>query len=190
MAEDYYKLLGVDKSASADEIKRAFRKKAHAHHPDKGGDAEAFKKVNEAYQTLSDPEKRQRYDMYGAAGAQGGFGGGGGGFNGDFGGFGFGGFGDIFSDMFASAMANVQAEVQVSIPQAVLGDRMELRIGNEKVTLDIPAGCQDGQQVVFRGMGKPYRTGRGDLSIIIRVIIPRRLSKRERELYEELKRHS
>jgi DnaJ-class molecular chaperone len=67
---------------------------------------------------------------------------------------------------------------------------MELRIGNEKVTLDIPAGCQDGQQVVFRGMGKPYRTGRGDLSIIIRVIIPRRLSKRERELYEELKRHS
>ena len=187
MAEDYYKLLGVDKSASADEIKRAFRKKAHELHPDKGGDAEAFKKVNEAYQTLSDSGKRQRYDAYGSAGSQGG------GFSDQDGGFGFqgfGGFGDIFSDMFASAMANVQAEVQIALPQAVLGDRMELRIGNEKIILEIPAGCQDGQQVVFRGMGKAYRTGRGDLSIIIRVVIPRRLSKRERELYEELKRLS
>jgi DnaJ-class molecular chaperone len=67
---------------------------------------------------------------------------------------------------------------------------MELRIGDEKVTLEIPQGCQDGQQIVFRGLGKPYRNGRGDLSIIIRVVIPRRLSKRERELYEELRRLS
>ncbi len=187
MAEDYYKLLGVEKSASAEEIKRAFRKKAHEHHPDKGGNAETFKKVNEAYQTLSDPQKRQQYDTFGAAGPSGGFGS-----NQGFGGFGFdfggGGFGDIFSDMFASAMANVQAEVQVSVPQAVLGDTLELRIGSEKIKLDIPAGCQDGQQVVFRGMGKAYRSGRGDLTIIIRVVIPRRLSKRERELYEELKK--
>ncbi|HSI21190.1 MAG TPA: DnaJ domain-containing protein [Verrucomicrobiae bacterium] len=190
MAEDYYKLLGVERGASADEIKRAFRKKAHEHHPDKGGDAAAFKKVNEAYQVLSDSEKRQRYDMYGAAGAQQpGYGGGG---AGDFDGFGFGfgGFGDIFSDMFASAMANVQAEVQISVPQAVLGDRFELRVGNDKVMLEVPVGCQDGQQVVFRGMGKPYRSGRGDLTIILRVVIPRRLSKRERELYEELKKLS
>ena len=54
MAEDYYKTLGVDKSASQEEIKRAFRKKAHEVHPDKGGDAEVFKKVNEAYQVLID----------------------------------------------------------------------------------------------------------------------------------------
>lgn len=187
MAEDYYSLLGVSKSASADEIKRAFRKKAHELHPDKGGDAEKFKKVNEAYQVLSDPQKRQQYDRFGTAEGQG-FGGGGfggGGFEGfDFGNF---GFGDIFSDMFASAMANVQAEVQISIPQAVLGDRFELRVGNEKVMLEVPAGAQDGQQVVFRGMGKAYRSGRGDLTIILRVAIPRRLSRREKELYEELK---
>ena len=68
MAEDYYHLLGVTKSASQDEIKKAFRKKAHTLHPDKGGDAEQFKKVNEAYQTLSDADKRRQYDMYGAAG--------------------------------------------------------------------------------------------------------------------------
>ncbi len=187
MAEDYYKLLGVSKSASKDEIDKAFRKKAHQHHPNKGGDEAIFKQVNEAYQTLSDPDKRQRYDAYGSAGPQqGGFGGGGGG--GGFEGFGFGGFGDIFSDMFASAMANVQAEVQVSIPQAVLGDKIDLRIGNDKITLEVPVGCQDGQQVVFRGMGKAYRGGRGDLTILVRVVVPRRLSKRERELYEELKR--
>lgn len=190
MAKDFYALLGVDKSASADEIKRAFRKKAHEHHPDKGGDAEKFKELNEAYQTLSDPQKRKHYDTFGSAGpAAGGFGGGYDGFQGA--GFDFnfgGGLGDLFSDMFGAAMANIQAEVQVSVPQAVLGDRIELRIGSEKVVLDIPPATQDGQQFVFRGKGKPHRNGRGDLTIFIRVVIPRRLSRKERELYEQLKK--
>lgn len=188
---EYYDLLGVPKTASQDEIKRAFRKKAHEHHPDKGGDEATFKKLNEAYQTLSDPGKRQQYDAFGAGGPQGGgFGGGGfggGGFDFDFGG-GFGGFGDIFSDMFGAAMANIQAEVQISIPQAVLGDRLELRVGDEKIILEIPAGTQDGQQVVFRGKGKVYRGGKGDLSILLRVVIPRRISKKEKELYEQLRK--
>ena len=65
MAKDYYALLGVSKDASADEIKAAFRKKAHEHHPDKGGDEEKFKQVNEAYQILSNESKRKQYDQFG-----------------------------------------------------------------------------------------------------------------------------
>lgn len=194
MAEtDYYKLLGVSKTASADEIKKAFRKKAHEHHPDKGGDADHFKKVNEAYQVLSDAQKRRQYDSYGAAGAAGGggFSGSGGGFGGfDFDGFsgGGGGFADIFSDMFGAAMAQVQAEVQISLPQAVLGETIDLRVDNEHIKLVIPPGVQDGSQFMFRGKGKSHRGGRGDLIIVVRVAIPRNLSKKQRELYEELKK--
>ena len=187
--EDYYAILGVARSASEEEIKRAFRKKAHELHPDKGGDTEAFKKVNEAYQVLSDPQKRQQYDAFGSAGTGGGFRpSGGGGFGSDFG-FGFGGgLGDIFSEMFSAAMANVQAEVQISVPQAVLGDSLDLRVGNDRIRLDIPPGTQDGQSFTFRGKGQSFRGGRGDLTLIARVVLPHRLSKKQRELYEELKK--
>jgi DnaJ-class molecular chaperone len=189
--EDYYSLLGVQKGASEEEIKRAFRKKAHELHPDKGGDAEQFKKVNEAYQVLSDKEKRSHYDTFGSSGnAGGGYSGGGFGSEGfSSEGFGFGGgFGDIFSEMFGAAMAHIQAEVQISVAQAVLGDTLDIRAGNDHLKLEIPPGTQDGQQVTFRGKGKAYRGGRGDLIILLRVIIPRRVSRKERELYEQLKK--
>src|SRR6195952_1842709 len=78
---DYYEVLGVSKDASADEIKKAFRKAAVKHHPDKeGGDETKFKEINEAYEVLKDQSKRQRYDQFGHAGVggNGGFGGGGG----------------------------------------------------------------------------------------------------------------
>lgn len=198
-SDNYYELLGVSKNASDEEIKRAFRKKAHEHHPDKGGDAEKFKKINEAYQVLSDREKRSQYDTFGSSAFNGGGARPGGGFSGggfDFGGFdfsggsssGFGGFGDIFSEVFGAAMSNIQAEVQISVPQAVLGDIIELRVDNERVRIEVPAGCQDGQQIAVRGKGKSYRGGRGDLIIVLRVVIPRRISRKERELYEELKK--
>jgi len=101
---DHYTTLGIKPGASADDIKKAYRKLAHQHHPDKKGGNEArFKEVNEAYQILSDPEKKERFDRYGNAGTQaGGFGGGG--FQDahfDFGGMG-GGFENIF-DMFSGA---------------------------------------------------------------------------------------
>lgn len=127
MANNYYDILGVDKGASDDEIKRAYRKLAHKHHPDKaGGDAQKFKEINEAYQTLSDKTKRQQYDQFGRTFDQRGAGGGQGfegfdfsgfstkggpasgwdfsGFQQGFGGQDFhfesGGFEDIFSDIF------------------------------------------------------------------------------------------
>jgi len=65
--KDYYDILGVPKDASQDEIKKAFYKLAHKYHPDKGGDAEKFKEINEAYQVLSDPEKRVQYDKFGTS---------------------------------------------------------------------------------------------------------------------------
>ncbi|GHW02259.1 chaperone protein DnaJ [candidate division SR1 bacterium] len=89
--KDYYSLLGVSESATTDEIKKAFRKQAVKHHPDRGGSKEKFQEINEAHTVLSDEKKRQQYDMY-RKGGFGGFGGGNGGSG--FGGFDFGGFGN------------------------------------------------------------------------------------------------
>ena len=101
MAKDLYSVLGVDKSASQADIKKAYRDAAKKHHPDKGGDAEEFKKINEAYEVLGNDKKRSNYDQFGSTdGAGSGFGGyGGGGF--DASGFDFGGdMGDLFSSFF------------------------------------------------------------------------------------------
>lgn len=209
MAEDFYKTLGVDKKASEDEIKRAYRKLALKNHPDKGGDSAEFQKVNEAYQILSDPQKRTQYDQFGSAGfsgagaqgGQGGFGPNGAPFGGghqsggfDFEGegfeFNFGGegLGDIFGDFFSSAFATIQAEVQISPSQAVLGDQIDLEVAGEKVSFDINPGTQDGTQYRLRGKGRAMKNGhRGDLILIIRVRLPERLSKEQKELWEKLK---
>src|SRR5579863_9065109 len=110
---DYYEILGITKGASQEEVKKAFHKLAHKYHPDKGGDEKKFKEINEAYQVLSDKNKRAQYDRFGTVDPMGGFGGGGAGFGGaqwggggqpNWGGMGFdpsqfgdmGDFGDIF----------------------------------------------------------------------------------------------
>src|ERR1039457_5717534 len=101
---DYYEVLGISKDASADEIKTSFRRAAIEHHPDRGGDEAKFRELNEAYEVLKDPEKRQRYDQFGHAGVgndptggYSGFGGQGQNVNFDFGDL---GLGDIFSSFF------------------------------------------------------------------------------------------
>ncbi len=137
---DYYEILGISKDASADEIKKAFRKAAVKHHPDKeGGDEAKFKEASEAYEVLKDQTKRQRYDQFGHAGVGGASGGGGGnpfdGFQG-FGGqgmhfdFGDGGLGDIFGSFFGGGGQqrrsedmgrDVQTDVTLSFEEAVFG---------------------------------------------------------------------
>src|SRR5258708_18224632 len=106
MSQDYYELLGVSRTASADDLKKAFRKLAMQHHPDRNPGDEAsekqFKNINHAYDILKDPEKRAAYDRYGPAAFEGAAGPGGpGGFQGQ--GFDFGSvFGDIFEEMFGA----------------------------------------------------------------------------------------
>ncbi len=195
MAKDYYDVLGVSKNATTEEIKRAYRKLAHQHHPDKEGGAEAkFKEINEAYQVLSDEQKRANYDQFGSADFGSGFNRGQSGswdFQ-DFGGFGasgFSGFGDIFETIFSQAFSQVQTEIQIGLTQALLGDKLELRTSDgETIILNIPAGTQDGTTFKFRGKGQAHRRGRGDLLVTVRIKLPRKLSREQRELLEELRR--
>jgi molecular chaperone DnaJ len=145
---DYYETLGINKDASPDEIKKAFRRKAIELHPDKqGGDEAKFKEVNEAYEVLKDPSKRQRYDQFGHAGVGGNGGGnpyeGFGGFNGQNVNFDFGdlGLGDIFGSFFGGQQAggqqrqargnDVEARVEIGFEEAVFGTEVDL-----KLTLD------------------------------------------------------
>ncbi len=148
---DYYEVLGVAKGASADEIKKAFRKLAVKYHPDKeGGDETKFKEVNEAYEILKDQQKRQRYDQFGHAGVGGASGGGAGGnpFGGGFNGqnihfdFGDGGLGDIFGQFFGGGNGrqgprkgrDVEATIQLTFHEAIFGVE-------EKIDLDIDDEC-------------------------------------------------
>ncbi len=146
---DYYEVLGVGHDASADEIKKAFRRKAIELHPDKqGGDEVKFKEVNEAYEVLKDQSKRQRYDQFGHAGVGGANGGGGGnpfgGFGGEWSGqnvnFDFGdlGLGDIFGSFFGGGAQgrgqqqsrgnDVETRVEISFDEAVFGTEVSLRL--------------------------------------------------------------
>ncbi len=135
MTKDYYNVLGVDKKANKDDIKRAFRKLAHKYHPDKGGTDEAkFKEITEAYSVLSDDRKRREYDTYGHAFAGGGPSTGG---QGGFGGFDFSGFqqgtefdfGDIFGDIFSGRGGRSQTprgrdisiDLEISFKDSVFG---------------------------------------------------------------------
>ncbi|MFA5527743.1 MAG: molecular chaperone DnaJ, partial [Peptostreptococcales bacterium] len=137
---DYYEVLGASKSASSDEIKKAFRKKAKEYHPDRNpGDKDAeekFKEVNEAYEILSDPKKKDRYDRYGHAGVDPGAGGFGGG---------FGGFEDVFSDIFdmfgggSSRRRNgprqgqhIQKNLHITFEEAVFGAEKEVEVTRDE----------------------------------------------------------
>ncbi len=153
MPKDYYKILGIEKGASDTEIKRAFRRLAHQYHPDKNGGEEnlkKFKEINEAYQVLSNKEKRQQYDQFGTTfDAAGGFGGGNP-FGQGFGGFDFSGaqnmdfdLGDIFGSFFSGASrggrsrsnrgSDIQVDIDISLKDAVFGKSETISLRKENL---------------------------------------------------------
>lgn len=151
MAKDYYKILGIDKNASADDVKKAFKKSAMQHHPDRpGGDEAKFKEINEANQVLGDAEKRKRYDQFGSDfEQQGGFGAGG--FSSSGGGFDFndmGDLGDVFGSFFGGGRAqsrgpargrDIQVDVEIDFKEAAFGIEREMSL-RKQAKCDVCSG--------------------------------------------------
>lgn len=144
MNKDYYQILGISRSASQDEIKKAYRKLAHRYHPDKGGDEKKFKEINEAYQTLSDKKKKEQYDMFGrvfegGVGAEPGFD-----FNWAWGRpgenleFDFGDLGEIVEEMFGFGVPrrrkdlkrgkDIEIDIEISLEDTLQGKEKEISL--------------------------------------------------------------
>ncbi len=195
--KDYYKILGIDKKASQEEVKKAFRKLAVKYHPDKNpGDKKAeekFKQINEANEVLGDPAKRKKYDdlgenwrQYENAGTPPGgnrrqtytYGSDGGEF------FGGGGRGSDFSDFFeqffgggasgASRARNtkgrdIQADMEITLEEAFQGATRIIELENEKLRITTKPGAYDGQLLRIKGKGGAGQSNRGDLFVRIHV---------------------
>jgi molecular chaperone DnaJ len=157
---DYYEVLGLNRGAAPEEIKKAFRRLARQYHPDvnKESDAEArFKEINEAYEVLSDQDKRAAYDRFGHAASQGGFGGG---YGGGFGDFGFGGFEDIFDTFFGGVRAgqtrrgpargaDLRYDLTIEFEEAVFGCEKEIVVPrHETCTQCHGSGAEPGTQPI------------------------------------------
>ena len=209
---DYFKVLGVERGADADTIKRSFRKLARQCHPDVNpGDqgAEArFKEISEAYEVLSDPDKRRRYEQFGQYWNQMGSAGGAAGADVDFGRYGNfddfvndllgrfggapGGFGSGFPGPGAAgrgAPINLDAEASINLPlgEAFRGCERTLAVNEERVQVRIPAGVKDGSRLRLKGKGWPLKDGRGDLLLSPVLKLPDQLSAEERQLLEQLR---
>jgi DnaJ-class molecular chaperone len=187
---DYYEILGVNRGATPEEIKKAYRKLAVQYHPDKNpGDKvaeEKFKEASNAYSVLSDPEKRHVYDTRGHAGIDGM------GFEGYrtmddifanlnlddvFGRGGFGGFGDAFGDAFGPRRTtaptrgrDIRMNLSIPFADAVLGAKKEVNVQGKRITLTIPPGIQDEKTLRIRGYGESLGVGTsGDLLVTVSV---------------------
>jgi curved DNA-binding protein len=206
MSKSLYETLGVSENASADEIKKAYRKLARKYHPDINKDESAvdkFKEINAAYEVLSDKEKKQQYDQYGdqmfggqnfhdfARGQGQGVDldeilrqmfGGGGGAGGGFGGFGggqqggFGGFGGPDLDM--------QARIVVPFMVSITGGKHNVTANGQSFDIKIPAGIKSGETMRVRGKGKQYQGQAGDLLIKVEVSASDEYERKGDNLYK------
>jgi len=206
MSKSLYETLGVSENASADEIKKAYRKLARKYHPDINKEAEAqekFKEINAAYEVLSDPEKKAQYDQFGdqmfggqnfhdfARGQGAGvdldeilrqmFGGGGAGSFGGFGGFsggssGFGGFGTPDLD--------IHARITVPFMVSINGGKHNISVNAQNFDIKIPAGIKSGETLRVRGKGRQYNGHSGDLLIKVEVADSGEYERKGNDLYK------
>ncbi|MAW34521.1 MAG: molecular chaperone DnaJ [Gammaproteobacteria bacterium] len=188
---DYYEILGLSKGASDDEIKKAFKKKAMKFHPDRTGNDKSaetkFKEAKEAYDVLSDPQKKSMYDQYGTTDFGGGFGGGFGGRS--QGGFNASGFEDVFEDLFGDIFgggrarnpnraykgADLEYHLQLTLEEAAFGIEkvVKFRTKNEdkEISVSIPAGVDNGDRVRLSGKGEAGINQGPPGDLFIRVVL-------------------
>ena len=216
--KDYYKILGVDRGASEKEIKQAYRRLARKYHPDVNpGDKSAeekFKDISEAYEVLSDKEKRAKYDQFGQywqqvgqpgagqppPGWEEGFG------TFDFGSGGFGGgFGDLFDLLFGQGGVrtgtrtgrrrtwtpargrDVEYEIEVSLEEAFSGATKAFTLDGRRIEVKIPRGVKTGSRIRLAGQGEPGQgTEGGDLYLIVKVRPHPRYERRDDDLYTDV----
>lgn len=213
MSNSLYDTLGVSKSASGDEIKKAYRRLARKYHPDinkEPGAEDKFKEINAAYEILSDEKKRAQYDQYGDAmfGGQnfhdfasgsagmgdlneilrnifgGGFSSGGGGFSGFSQGFG-GGFSG-FDSGFTQDL-DVNAKVSIPFEVAVLGGEHSINLSGESIKIKIPHGIMDGEKLRIKGKGKAVRGAmRGDLILTVNILSSDEYERDGDDLYKDV----
>jgi DnaJ-class molecular chaperone len=193
MPGDYYEILGVQRDANKAEVKTAFRRLARELHPDVNDhDPEAeekFKAAAEAYEVLSDPQRRNAYDTYGHNGLRGA-------------GAAPGGFGsveDIFQAFFGGSFGfevrrgpmrgqDLIHTIEISAVDAMLGAKIKVPSHEGEREIELPAGIQPGSQFALRGHGMPGANGGppGDMVVAVQVIVPEELSEEQRDLAEKL----
>ena len=211
---DYYQVLGIDKNATQDDIKKAYRKLARKHHPDVNpNDKEAHKKfqlINEANEVLSDPDKRKKYDQYGkdwqhaeqfeqarsqqrspnSSGGQT--------FTGD---FSEGDFSDFFTSMFGDMGGrsfrgrqakfrgeDYHAELQLNLPDVYKTHQQVLTVNGKDIRITIPAGVENGQQIRIKGYGGEGVNGGpgGDLYITFHIVNNTKFKRNGNDLYADV----